>query len=155
MAIGSPPITWDLQKYTRELWVPVFFSNGKSSNDFPTLSARLLLTKTHPCSFLWPLRSGTAVSLSNNPQPRQATALSGDDSGDTWAFSPARWCAGTSQNIRVRFWYHWQTLRWIQAWWYFMCCVLRLTLKKVTRSKQKTLVFTIHNTIDVKQLKSI
>ena len=33
-------------------------------------SVRLLLTKTHPCSFLCPLRSGTVVSLSNNPQPR-------------------------------------------------------------------------------------
>ena len=34
-------------------------------------SIRLLLTKTHPCSFLCPLRSDAAVSLSNNPQPRQ------------------------------------------------------------------------------------
>ena len=39
-----------------------------------------LLTKIHPCSFLCPLRSGSAVSLSNNPQPRQASALTGPSS---------------------------------------------------------------------------
>ena len=32
-------------------------------------TVRLLLTKTHPCSFLCPLCSGTVVSLSNNLQP--------------------------------------------------------------------------------------
>ena len=43
-------------------------------------SLRLLLTITHPCSCLCPLSSGTAVSLSNNPQPRQASALTGPSS---------------------------------------------------------------------------
>ena len=51
-------------------------------------SVRLLLTKTHPCSFLCPLHSRAAVSLSNNPQPRQASALTGPSS--CWHLFEAR-----------------------------------------------------------------
>ena len=47
-----------------------FFLGGrKSSNDFSRPSVRLLLTKTHPCSFLCPLRSRTAVSLEQPAAP--------------------------------------------------------------------------------------
>ena len=51
-------------------------------------SVRLLLTKTHPRSFLYRLRFGTAVSVSNNPQPRQAWALTGPSS--CWHLFEAR-----------------------------------------------------------------
>ena len=57
-----------------------YLNDGVPSNNFPRPSVRLLLTKTHLCSFLCPLRSRTAVSLSNNPQPRQASALTGPSS---------------------------------------------------------------------------
>ena len=46
----------------------------------PPLVSDFYWLKLTPCSFLCPLHSRAAVSLSNNPQPRQASALTGPSS---------------------------------------------------------------------------